>query len=227
MATDLYSGLVGALIGSGIGAAVTFLAQKTQTTRLIQAGTEQYRVAADAERQRAAEAADQERRAARRELGRAAAFDLLQVLADVDCAVPHLRLAGMPRFRGSSFRAPDWQVEQADYAEHALDSLRRALMVQVPVVGDDKLTARWDRLTVLARELSTMEGNERPVSDRDGNVITPPNVRIGRSKQDLEQYLRYVHTTVRAWLDDTPLPPDLEAPVLQREDVEVWRWDGI
>ena len=64
----------GALIGSGVGAGVTFIAQQTQTTRLIEAGTDQYRQAEQEERARAREAADDERRAGRKALGRAAAF---------------------------------------------------------------------------------------------------------------------------------------------------------
>ena len=109
-----------ALIGSGIGAGVTFIAQQTQTTRLIEAGTDQYRQAAQEERARAREAADDERRAGRQALGRAAAFALLQVLADLDKALPELRSAGTPRFRGA-LRTPEWLELAADRAEHALD----------------------------------------------------------------------------------------------------------
>jgi gas vesicle protein len=221
---ELYSGLVGALIGALVGGLATFLAQKTQTTRLIQAGTEQYRQAAQEERARAREAAEDERRAARQELGRAAALDLLQVLADVDKALPDLRNAGTPRFRGA-LRTPEWMELSAHRAEFALDQLRRALLVQVPVAADPVVAGRCDRLLALAREYATMELRERPLSDREGNVIEVADARVGRSAQDLEQYLRYVHATVRAWLDDRPMPPDLDPPVLLRDEVDVWRWD--
>lgn len=224
MATDLYSGLVGALIGSGLGAVVTFVAQKTQTTRLIEAGTEQYRQAAQEERTRAREAADDERRAARQELARAAAFDLLHVLADVDSALPDLRHAGARRSRGA-LRVPDWVEVAADRAEHVLDQMRRALLVQVPVVADPVVTARWDRLLTLAREFSALPDDE-PGTDRRGNAVPVPNPRLGRAQQDLDQYLRYVHATLRAWLDEQPPPPDLQGPVLLRDDVEVWRWEN-
>ena len=107
-----------ALIGSGVVAGVTFIAQQTQTTRLIEAGTDQYRQAAQEERARAA--ADDGRRAGRQARGRAAAFALLQVLADLDKALPDLRSAGTPRFRGA-LRTPEWLELAADRAEHALD----------------------------------------------------------------------------------------------------------
>ena len=110
----------GALIGSGVGAGVTFIAQQTQTTRLIEAGTDQYRQAAQEERARAREAANDEHRAGRQALRRAAAFALLQVLADLDKALPDLRSAGTTRFRGA-LRTPEWLELAADRAEHALD----------------------------------------------------------------------------------------------------------
>lgn len=42
----MYSGLVGALLGSVVGAVVAFVAQRTQATRLTEHGTERYRQAA-------------------------------------------------------------------------------------------------------------------------------------------------------------------------------------
>lgn len=222
--TDLYSGLVGALLGAALGGVGSYLAQRTQTTRLIEAGTDQYRVAAREERQRAAEAAEHERLAARRQFGRSAAFELLEALAEVDSAIPALRYANGARSPRPGLTAA-WMEEAGHRADHALGLLRRGLLVQTQVIGDRDLTQRWERLLGLAREYATMR-EEQQGTDGRGNAVPTHDHRVGRAQLDVSQYLLYVHATVRTWLDDEPPPVDRPAPVLQRRDVDAWRWDA-
>jgi hypothetical protein len=219
--SDLYSGLLGALLGAILAGIGGYLAQRSQTTRLIDAGTEQYRAAAQEERQRSAEAAQHEHAAARRQTGRAAAYELLETLAEVDNAVPVLRSANRSSAR-ANWQA-EWMVEASERADRALDLLRRGLMVQTQVVGDAELLERWDRLTGLAREYASMR-EEKQGEDRRGNAVPVPDPRVHRAQQDVSQYLHYVHATVTAWLADEEPPPHVPHPVLHRSDVEVWRW---
>lgn len=216
---NLLSALLGALLGAAVGGLGTYIAQRTQTTRLIEAGTEQYRLAAQEERQRSAAAAEQERLATRRQLGRTAAYELLEMLAEVHNALPVLRQVNLARFRD---RLDGWQAEAADRAGHALELLRRGLMVQAQIVGGDVLQ-RWDRLTGLAREYASMRGEKQGVDHRD-NAVPVPDPRVDRAQQDVDQYLQYVHSTLTAWLADEEPPVEVPDPVLSRADVEVWRW---
>jgi hypothetical protein len=208
MDAELYSGLVGALLGAVVGGFVTFLVQQSQTSRIIAAGTEQYARAAEAERQ-----------TSRRHFARDAAVDALECLAQLDQAVPHLRLlcdAGHVEMVGV------WR-DRVNMAQAALLAVRRAELVSMPIVGDDQLLVRWRRLHWLARGYVTLP-DRRPPSAYGDPHPEGADPRLGRAQQDLDAYVQYMHATLQGWLDEEPLPPDLPPPDLHRTDVSVWDW---
>jgi hypothetical protein len=199
--------LIGALLGSLVGGGVTYYAERSQTTRVIQAGTEQYRQAAEDERRRAREAAAEEREASRRLFARPAAVDALESAALLDRGIPYLRLVGSPR--------QDWLTAErqagVDEAARALAALHRTELVSLPVIADEDLQRRWGQLRRLCSDFQHLQ-----VQDDDW--------KVARAQTDLEQYLAYVHASLQAWLHEKPMPPHLETPYLGRDSSAVWRW---
>jgi hypothetical protein len=219
--TDLYSGLVGALIGSGVGGLATFVAQRSQTSRLIEAGTEQYRIGAEAERKRSRDAAELERAESERAFGRAAAAELLDGLAAFDAALPHLRLVRSVR---TFSNAGGWQADRKAQAKDALSLLRHLEISTLPLLRDLRPAARWDRLRGLVSEFVNTEAQ----SVHEGQLLNPSalwtEVTVNRARLDVGQYAGYVHASIGAWLATEDMPADVDPPWLSREDSEVWRW---
>lgn len=204
---ELLSGLIGALVGSVIGAGAVVW----QTRQLLQHETQQAR-----------QAATDERRAARATLTQQAARDLLDALAELVTCVKWLRNCR-------------W-LERGQLGDRAWGALEGVKQVEISAAPFTPLPVRerWATLHRLASELTKgLEAEEamelaggvvnKSMQDAIDEGAWPPGART-RAEQDVESYAQYVRRSLVAVVDEEDLPVEASfPPVLKRRELSVWQ----
>ena len=140
-------------------------------------------------------AAHDEREAARHAVSRTAVFELLPLLAQAESVIDRRNSANF------------------DF----LESLASAKTARVSLLPD-AIQKRWAYLHTLAVQLYSAEPAAPGVTDRTAWTLP----KIARAYDDVLTYLRYVHRSLLALINEQELPPDAPMPVLRRVDMAVW-----
>jgi hypothetical protein len=149
-----------------------------------------------------------ERRRSRQEYGRAAAGELLGVVAEL-----HNEIRNMP------IGDPTPTMDPWASARSLLDRLHDAQMVMVPQVGNKEIRKRWGSLRAMVGELATAHPIPRGVT---GEPTDWTKLKISRARDDVDHYVAYVQRTVEAFIDERPLPAHKDRPYLRRAELDVW-----
>jgi hypothetical protein len=186
------SSVVSGLAGAVVGGFITARSVSRQTQDTIRA------TAALAAREAA-----EDRRRQRRAVAVNACVELLEVLVAVEQAVPALQQA-------NRFARKRLYDQAGAAARPVLEQLRRAELALAPAIDNQAVRTRVRHLGAVASQLSTSQ----PV----GSDAT----KLQRAGEDVVEYVAYVRRTITAYIDDEPLPPDAQPPVLHRNDGAVW-----
>ena len=176
----LLDGVVGGVFGGVIGGGASLLA--TQQANKAQA-----------------QAAKDDRAELRRDRSRAAAALLLPRLADLDSVVPLLPKIQRDSYVMSSSPNSGRAMARMPSGAEALDSIKRGLLTEVPLVDNDLVTRHYQQLY-------------RVVLDFHGAALTRPEVN--RAEIEVGRYLRWVQMLIAAYVSEKPLLADVKPPVI-------------
>jgi hypothetical protein len=206
---DFWVAVVGSLVGALAGGMAAWLVARSQTSKVLAQ-----------DRKLAADAAAEERRAHRDELTRAASINCLSELANLqenlrDTYSP-ATLRGMP-LRGSA---------------DVFEDIRRTAMRDA-VLLPDAARDRWSALVTLLEDMRLLR---RWINTRDGErhgdelwagwagaALDWDDEMADRAAHDVRSYFWYVHRTLLALVNDRPIPPDVDPPVIARQDRSIWQ----
>lgn len=190
---ELWSGFLGAIIGAVIGGTGTFLTVRWQTKKLL-----------SDERERARESREEERRDWLQRRQEQALTNLLAVLSVLQGSVP--QLYALPATRHPMLHAnPDDRAK----AEYAHETLLHGLRVDLPLVLNSDLRARYQSLVRLVEELARL-GLGETTEERE------------RWRGDVIRYISYVRHAMKNLLHGDGLPRHADPPVLTRQDQALW-----
>lgn len=169
-------GVFGGIIGGGAALLATHQANKAQ-----------------------AKAAKEERLEQRRDRSRAAASLLLPRLADLESALPILPMVARDSYVMSASPASGRAMARLPSGAEAMESIKRGLMTEVPVVDNGLITRHYGHLTSVVGYFHHANLNA---------------IEAGQAEGDIGRYLRYMRMLVVALIADKPLPADVEPPVI-------------
>jgi len=168
-------------------------------------------------------AADHDRRQFRRAVGMPGAVELLGIAGEL------LRLVGS--LGGHDYHNPRIHQprDSADPCERAVAAGQSAILI----LGSDDLQRRWSHMIVTVQALSqtaTMPAYAGSDQDPDSwPAGAVPALFMSRCREDTAAFIRYVQRSLRAYIDDVPLPPSAKRPYFRRKgadgraDAEVWK----
>ncbi|MFJ8731997.1 hypothetical protein [Streptomyces bauhiniae] len=194
---DLAGQTISALIGTLAGGGIAVYVARWQTARTLES---QLRLASSQE----ASASALARRSWTQQRSAVAAQRLLECLAEL--------YAWLPSLPDLARGEPELSPEARKHCAAALASVRRGMQTALLSIGDDRVRARYRALVRLCYDIG-WRGIDR--DDRERQI------------RDARGYLCYVQFTLEAVIDDSPLPEDCAAPVLERSDSAPWLPPGL
>lgn len=194
---ELTGQAISALIGTLAGGGIAVYVARWQTARTIES---QLRLAASQE----ASASALAHRSWTRQRSAEAAQRLLECLAEL--------YAWLPSLPDLARDEPELSPGARRRCAAALASVRRGMQTDLLSIGDDRVRARYRTLVRLSYDVGWRgvgrDHRERQIRDARG-------------------YLRYVQFTLEAVIDDSSLPEDCAAPVLERSGSAPWLPPGL
>ncbi|MER8029072.1 hypothetical protein ABTZ78_08935 [Streptomyces bauhiniae] len=194
---DLAGQTISTLIGTLAGGGIAVYVARWQTARTLES---QLRLAASQE----ASADALARRSWTQQRSAEAAQRLLECLAEL--------YAWLPSLPDLAQEQPELSSEARKRCAAALASVRRGMQTDLLSIGDDRVRARYRALVRLCYDVG-WRGVGRDHRERQ--------------IRDVRGYLRYVQFTLEAVIDDSSLPEDCAAPVLERSDNAPWLPPGL
>ncbi|MFB7779668.1 hypothetical protein [Streptomyces bauhiniae] len=188
---------ISALIGTLAGGGIAVYVARWQTARTIES---QLRLAASQE----ASASALARRSWTQQRSAEAAQRLLECLAEL--------YAWLPSLPDLARDEPELSPEARKRCATALASVRRGMQTDLLSIGDGRVRVRYRTLVRLCYDVG-WRGVGRGHRERQ--------------IRDARGYLRYVQFTLEAVIDDSSLPEDCAAPVLERSDSAPWLPPGL
>lgn len=188
-----WANLLSGLIGAVVGAIASYLAARTQTSRILAA-----------DRGARIEVATRERALLLEADSRAAATEVLDALFAVQFHLPYLRQR-LPAIAGS---APS----EALAARAAVDDLKRAVRVTVARLDSTRLRQLVETNYTLASEYAYLGASEPAIINRaQGDV-----------NAFLDWSLRCFHKYLDSGVDPLSGRPSIDRPQLSRQDPNTW-----
>lgn len=146
-----------------------------------------------------AEAAKADREELRRDRSRAAAALLLPRLADLDSVVPLLPRVQRDSYVMSSSPASGRAMARLPSGAEVLDSMRRGLLTELPLVDNDLVTRHYQQLDSMILYFHN---------------ATLSELEVSRAQLEVGRYLRWVQLLIAAYVSEKPLPADVKPPVI-------------
>jgi len=169
-------GVTGGFIGGGAALLATHQANKAQ-----------------------AKAAKADREELRADRSRAAAALLLPRLADLDSVIPLLPVNQRDSFVMSSSPASGRAMARLPSGAEALDSIRRGLLTELPLVNNDLIARHYRQLDSIVLYF---------------HRATLSEFEVSRAQLEVGRYLRWVQMLIAAYVSENPLPADVKPPVI-------------
>lgn len=195
---DIWSAVVGGVVGALVGGAVTFLSIRRQRNRIIQHETSQPATVAAAQAH-----------TAQWHTGIAAANQLLTPLENVRVRIDELDGA----IPGTQNRLGDATATAQRAEAHAAHNELRHLTQSRAVLLPDELSTRWYSLTQLLDEY--VEAQRQRGEFWSGQ-------RLLRSRDDVVNYIGYLRESLAVYIKTGEETKHCEPPLLERDDLEPW-----
>ena len=195
---EIWSAVIGGIVGALIGVGGTFVVTRWQTNRVIQHETSQ-----------SATAAVEQVHTAQWHTGIAAANQMLAPLENLRVRIDDLdgRIPGTQSRLGEASTTP----QRAD--AHAAHNQLRQLVKSHGVLLPDELSTRWYFLTQLLDEYVEAQRQR-------GDFWT--GQRLRRCRDDLVNYIGYVRESLAVYIKTGNETKHCEPPLLERDDLEPW-----
>lgn len=195
---EIWSAVIGGVVGALIGVGGTFIVTRWQTNRVIQHETSQ-----------SATAAAQHAHTAQWHTGIAAANQMLAPLENLRVRIDNLD----GRIPGTQSRLSDGASTQQRVDAHAAHDELRHMTQSHAVLLPDELSTRWYYLTQLLDEYVEAQRQR-------GDFWT--SQRLGRCRDDLVKYIEYVRESLAVYIKTGDETRHCEPPLLERDELEPW-----
>ncbi|HUS22257.1 MAG TPA: hypothetical protein VMZ66_09630 [Aeromicrobium sp.] len=195
---EIWSAVIGGVVGALIGVGGTFVVTRWQTNRVIQHAASQ-----------SAAAAAEQAHTAQWHTGIAAANQMLAPLENLRVRIDDLD----GRIPGTQSRLGDAATTGQRVDAHAAHDELRHLVQSHGVLLPDELSTRWYFLTQLLDEYVEAQRQR-------GEFWT--GQRLRRCRDDLVNYIGYVRESLAVYIKTGDETKHCEPPLLEREDLEPW-----
>jgi len=146
-----------------------------------------------------AKAAKADREELRADRSRAAAALLLPRLADLDSVIPLLPKGQSNSFVMSSSPASGRAMAGLPSGGEALESMRRGLLTELPLVDNDLVKRHYQQLDSIVLYF---------------HRATLSEFEVSRAQLEIGRYLRWVILLIGEYVSEKPLPADVKPPLI-------------